>query len=211
MTNFIPIFPLPIVVFPGEKLNLHIFEPRYIQLITECFQSGKPIAIPSVIDSQISELGTTVKIINIENRYDNESMDITTEGQQVFKILEIVKEIPDKLYSGAIVTYPENKRKSTINLMQKIMELIEQFYKQIGTKKEFHKTIESITSYDVAHYIGMSIQDEYELLSFSDELHRQEYIKRYLIKHTPSASQVAALQKKIQLNGHFKNIEGFTF
>ena len=41
MTNFIPIFPLAIVVFPGEKLNLHIFEPRYKQLITECHEQKK--------------------------------------------------------------------------------------------------------------------------------------------------------------------------
>jgi Lon protease-like protein len=40
MMNFIPIFPLSIVVFPGENLNLHIFEPRYRQLIRECSDSG---------------------------------------------------------------------------------------------------------------------------------------------------------------------------
>ncbi len=210
MTHFIPLFPLPLVVYPGEKLNLHIFEPRYIQLITECHRNDKHIGIPSVINNQISELGTTVKILSIEQRYDDGSMDIKTEGQQVFKILETIKEIPDKLYSGAIVTYPENTRKSSINLMQKIMELIEQLHKQIGTTKEFHKTIENLTSYDVAHYIGMSLQDEYELLRFSEELHRQEYIKRHLLKNTPSVSQLSALQAKIQMNGHFKNIEGFT-
>src|SRR6187455_311175 len=50
MTNFIPIFPLGIVVFPGENLNLHIFEPRYKQLIKECFEQKKPFGIPPVID-----------------------------------------------------------------------------------------------------------------------------------------------------------------
>ncbi|MFX7140708.1 LON peptidase substrate-binding domain-containing protein, partial [Acinetobacter baumannii] len=45
MINFIPIFPLSIVVFPGETLNLHIFEPRYRQLIQECFAEQKPFGI----------------------------------------------------------------------------------------------------------------------------------------------------------------------
>ncbi len=44
MTNFIPIFPLSIVVFPGEKVHLHIFEPRYKQLINECFETKKHLA-----------------------------------------------------------------------------------------------------------------------------------------------------------------------
>ena len=43
MTNFIPIFPLNLVVYPGEKLNLHIFEPRYKQLIRECHANGNPL------------------------------------------------------------------------------------------------------------------------------------------------------------------------
>ncbi len=51
MTNFIPIFPLGIVVFPGEDLNLHVFEPRYKQLITDCFGEKKPFGIPTVLKS----------------------------------------------------------------------------------------------------------------------------------------------------------------
>ena len=43
MTNFIPIFPLGIVVYPGEELNLHIFEPRYKQLIKECYEAKKTV------------------------------------------------------------------------------------------------------------------------------------------------------------------------
>lgn len=48
MINFIPIFPLDIVVYPGEHLNLHIFEPRYKQLIRECLDEQKHFGIPSV-------------------------------------------------------------------------------------------------------------------------------------------------------------------
>ena len=61
MTNFIPIFPLGIVVYPGEELNLHIFEPRYKQLITDVNQSKKPFGIPAVIDNKVNEMGTLVE------------------------------------------------------------------------------------------------------------------------------------------------------
>ena len=55
MTNFIPIFPLEIVVYPGEKLNLHIFEPKYKQLISECYKNKKPFGIPPVLKNKIAE------------------------------------------------------------------------------------------------------------------------------------------------------------
>ena len=69
MTNFIPIFPLAIVVYPGEQLNLHIFEPRYKQLVTECFELKKPFGIPAVINDKISEMGTLVQVKEISKLY----------------------------------------------------------------------------------------------------------------------------------------------
>ena len=109
MINFIPIFPLSTVVYPGEELNFHIFEPRYKQLIQECAASGKPFGIPIVVNNRLNDLGTLVSIAEVTNSYDNGEMDIKTKGQKVFKILEIIKEVPEKLYSGAIVNYPQNR------------------------------------------------------------------------------------------------------
>ena len=62
MINFIPIFPLELVVYPGEELNLHIFEPRYKELITECFAEAKPFGIPTVLGDTVAETGTMVEI-----------------------------------------------------------------------------------------------------------------------------------------------------
>jgi hypothetical protein len=55
MTNFIPIFPLNVVLYPGETLNLHIFEPRYKELVKECFGNTKPFGIPAVINGHVAE------------------------------------------------------------------------------------------------------------------------------------------------------------
>jgi Lon protease-like protein len=111
MTNFIPIFPLGIVVFPGEDLNLHIFEPRYKQLITDCFAEARPFGIPTVLKNGLSERGTLVEVKEIVEVYDDGKLDIKTKGVSIFRILEVVKSIPDKLYSGAIVNYPKNEER----------------------------------------------------------------------------------------------------
>ncbi len=211
MTNFIPIFPLGIVVYPGEQLNLHIFEPRYKQLINDCFTGKKPLGIPAVIDNKMAEMGTLVEIKEITKTYDDGKMDVKTEGLDVFKILEIIKELPDKLYSGAIVTYPGNIKKSSPTKMKLVLEGIRQLHAQLNVNKEFPKPDNQLTSFDVAHHAGLSIEEEYRLLELPQELQRLEFLKRHLAKVLPIMKHMDMLKGKIKMNGHFKNLEGFKF
>ncbi|MFT3909834.1 MAG: LON peptidase substrate-binding domain-containing protein [Ferruginibacter sp.] len=211
MTNFIPIFPLNIVVYPGEQLNLHIFEPRYRQMISECAESKKPFGIPAVLNNKMGEMGTLMQIKEISKTYETGEMDIKTEGVQVFKILEVIKELPEKLFSGAIVTYPQNITRGSSSLMKKVINGIREIHKTLGVTKDFKKPDNELTSYDVAHHAGLSIEDEYTLLEFLDELHRQEFLKRHLAKITPVMEKMDLLKGKIKLNGHFKNLPGFNY
>ena len=206
--NFIPIFPLSIVVYPGEDLNLHIFEPRYKQLITECNEANKPFGICPVINNRIAELGTLVFVTELNKVYDNGEMDIKTRGNKIFRILEEIKEVPDKLYGGAIVSYPHNKDHGNRVLMQKVVNGIRELHKLLKVSNEFKKAEDELRSYDVAHFAGLSLQEEYELLSLLNELQRQEYLKRHLTKVLPVVAEIELLKEKIKLNGHFKNLSG---
>lgn len=209
MTNFIPIFPLSIVVYPHEELNMHIFEPKYKQLIKDCFDQKKPFGIPVVINNKMSEFGTLLEITDITKTYETGEMDIKTKGEKVFRILELINEIPEKLYSGAIVNYPHNHEHGKRILMDKVIAATKQLHKMLNVKRTLHKNEDELWSYDIAHSIGFTIEEEYELLSFMNELHRQEYLKRHLAKVLPVVAEMELLKEKIKLNGHFKNISGF--
>lgn len=210
MTNFIPIFPLGIVVYPGEKLHLHIFEPRYKQLITDCKESGKPFGIPTVISNKIGELGTLVELKEIVQTYDNGEMDIRTSGEKVFRILEIIKSVPDKLYSGAIVSYPENEDEAGDRLlMQKIVKGVKELHRLLNISKDFKKPEEELNSYDVAHHAGLALEEEYDVLGLWKEIQRQEYLKRHLQKVLPMLMEMEHLKEKVKLNGHFRNLSAF--
>jgi len=209
MTNFIPIFPLSIVVYPHEDLNLHIFEPRYKQLITDCFEKKKPFGIPVVINDKVSEMGTLIEITEITKTYKTGEMDIKTKGKKVFRVLEMISEIPDKLYSGAIVNYPHNHEHGKRILIDKVIAATKQLHQMLNVKKPFHKNEDELWSYDIAHSVGLTLEEEYELLSLMNELQRQEYLKRHLAKVIPVVAEMEALKEKIKLNGHFKNISGF--
>jgi len=207
MTNFIPIFPLSVVVYPGEKLHLHIFEPRYKQLINECNESKKPFGIPSVVNNQQQELGTLVELTDIVQTYENGEMDIKTQGLKVFRVLEIIKTIPEKLYSGAIVNYPENDEDAgNRELMQKVVKGVLELHRLLNISKDFRKPEAELRSYDVAHHAGLSLDEEYEVLGLLKEIQRQEYLKRHLQKVLPMLMEMEHLKDKVKLNGHFRNL-----
>ena len=208
MTNFIPIFPLGIVVYPGEALNLHIFEPRYKQLIRECCENKKPFGIPAVVNDKICDMGTLVEVVEISNAYDDGKMDIKTRGLKVFRILEMIREIPEKLYSGAIVNYPDNNTSGNRVLMQALINSIRELHQMLKAEKDFIKPDNALWSYDVAHHAGLSLLQEYELLELMHELQRQEYLKRQLTKVLPVMAEMEILKEKIKLNGHFKHLGG---
>jgi Lon protease-like protein len=208
MTNFIPIFPLGIVVFPGEDLNLHIFEPRYKQLITDCFAEAKPFGIPTVLKNGLSERGTLVEVKEIVEVYEDGKLDIKTKGVSVFRILEVVKSIPEKLYSGAIVNYPLNEERQYVPLLKKVVKSIRDLHEVLKLNKRFSKPDDELLSYDIAHHVGLSLEEEYELLGLLREDQRLEYIKRHLNKVLPVVSEIEALKDRIKLNGHFKNLSG---
>ncbi len=211
MTNFIPIFPLGIVVYPGENLNLHIFEPRYKQLINECHSLKKQFGIPTVIENRLLDYGSLVEIMEMTKVHENGEMDIKTRGSRVFRILEVIKEVPDKLYSGAIVNYPETNEEGNRELMKKVMNSIRELHRLLKVDQDFKKKDEEVKAFDVAHHVGLSLQEEYEMLHLLQERQRQEYLKRHLTKVIPLAAEMEKLKEKIKWNGHFKNLSGLGF
>ncbi len=211
MTNFVAIFPLSIVVYPGEALHLHIFEPRYKQLIQECITDKKNFGIPAVLDKGLSEWGTLMEITEVSKVYEDGRMDIKTRGLKIFRILEVVNGIPDKLYNGAIVNYPPNDETHKPATMQKVLAEVRRLHEMLNVTKDFKKPDNALLSYDVAHHAGLSFTQEYELLCLLREDQRLEYLKRHLKKTLPVASGLESLKERIKLNGHFKELKGFNF
>ncbi len=151
-------------------------------------------------------MGTLMYITEISQVYDDGKMDIKSEGHEVFRILEVVNELPDKLYSGAIVNYPENDMKGKKLLMQKVIEGTRELHRLLNITKEFKKPDTALLSYDVSHHAGLSMQQEYELLELLNEAQREEYLRRHLAKVLPVLAEMEILKEKIKLNGHFRGL-----
>lgn len=204
MTNFIPIFPLSLVIYPDENVNLHVFEPRYKQLIHECLEKKRPFGVPCIIKGEVKEYGTLVEVIAVEKEYENGEMDIKTRGVKVFRVLEIIPEVPDKLYSGAIVHYPKEHKQGNPQLMAGIVKGMRHLHRIMEVIRDFNKQDEALVSFDIAHVSGLSFEEEYEVLCLFHERQRQEFLRLHLEKILPVVAGLDRLKKRIQLNGHFQ-------
>jgi hypothetical protein len=208
MNEIIPIFPLELVVFPGEALHLHIFEPRYKQLIHEIADSKDQFGIPSVVNKRMGGLGTMMDLEEITSVDENGEMDIKTRGREIFRIAEVVKLVPGKLYSGARVEITPNDLSGDDELMRQVLSGVRLMHKLLKVEKPFNKTVETLKSYDVAHHAGLSLKQEYELLGMASENQRLEFLNRHLTQILPTVMEMESLKSKIQMNGHFKKIPG---
>jgi Lon protease-like protein len=208
MTNFIPIFPLKIVVFPGEQLNLHIFEPRYKQMIQDCLEEKKPFGLPPVVGNDLqNDLGTLLEIEELAHTYPNGEMDIRTRGTAVFRMLHRMSNIPSKLYEGAIVNYPENTMEAGDSQISKtIVQEVRRMYKLLDVFEKFPGNREEMRSYEIGHLVGLTLQEEYELLGLFNELQRLEYLRRHLSRIVPVVQQLESLKERVQRNGHFRDL-----
>lgn len=206
MTTFLPLFPLRLVAFPGEDLNLHVFEPRYKQLINECEEKGISFGMPAFIEEKLQPIGTELELVSVEKRYSNGEMDVRTKGKGLFKIKEYFKDVEDRLYSGAEVERLDFDLDGDFLKYEKIIHLIAELYEVLNIKKPLPELDGAFNTYRIAHLVGFSIEQEYELLTIQEERRRQNFMLAHLDKLIPTAKEMEELRKKVQMNGHFKNI-----
>ena len=206
MATFIPLFPLNIVVYPGEKLNLHIFEPRYKQLVHDCFEADKPFGIPAFIKNKVSELGTEIKILSIDKTYPNGEMDIKCKGEAIFRVKNFYKKLPTKLYAGAEIEYLNDVLDEDLILKAQIVEKIRHLYEILGIATLYLNLPEDFKIYDIAHQLGLTLEQEYLLLEQRLESRRQELVLTHLISILPVVEETERLKERVKLNGHFKNL-----
>jgi Lon protease-like protein len=206
MSKYLPLFPLNIVVFPGEKLNLHIFEPRYKQLIADCLEQGHTFGIPTYIKDGVGQYGTEIEILGIEKEYENGEMDVKTKALGIFKVVSFDKTAPGRLYAGGKIEKLENNFSEDVMTKIKIKDLLQELYVALSLGLLYEELPEDFTSYDIAHHLGFTTEQEYILLQLKTEAERQEAILIHLQQIVPIVIETERLRERVKQNGHFKNL-----
>lgn len=211
MTKFLPFFPLSLVVYPQEKLNLHVFEPRYRQLIDECISDETTFGMPAFFNNKIADYGTEMQITALNKRYDDGRMDIETVGLGIFKLLSFENPVEDRLYAGGDTEEVELIDDASEQVLTDLLQHIKQLYELLQMKLEIDLRIAQFVSFEIAHRIGLSVEQEYELLTMPSEADRQVYLLEHLRRTIPVVYDMERTKARVRLNGHFKHFDPLNF
>jgi ATP-dependent Lon protease len=85
----IGLFPLNLVLVPGEQAPLHVFEPRYRELIGECLDFGNDFGLVLEDDDGLREIGTRCNVVEVIDRFPDGRLNIVVEATERFQLLEL--------------------------------------------------------------------------------------------------------------------------
>jgi Lon protease-like protein len=205
----IPLFPLELVLFPGERLHLHIFEPRYKQLIQDCREEGIHFGIPLYHQKTLYPVGCEAVLQRVFKTYEDGKMDIQVKGARLFRIQDTLPAMPGKLYAGAEVEWlPEPDAESvTPSVIAALLEKIQVLYRFSGISKELNTDPTQFLLADVVHYLGLSLQQEYELRAILQVEDQIQFLMTHLDVMVPAMEAAKRMQEKVAMNGHFKELD----
>ena len=206
----LPLFPLNVVLFPGMVLPLHIFEPRYRQMITECRKEDKPfgvvltrpegrdVSLPQSLREGTYAVGTTAEIRELDELEDGRFI-LMAIGVQRFRILSrhrITKKRP--YLSGLVEPYqdiPESPQKlaSSAKQAQALFERYLGMLLEAAGKETMELNLPTLPeelSYFIAYLLGVEDEQKQQLLELTSTLRRLHEEITFLRREVPFMRQM---------------------
>jgi len=181
-TQFLPLFPLGVVAFPGEQVLLHVFEPRYRQLIGECDALGIQFGIVTLISGGASQVGTQMMLERILRTDTSGSMDVATRGVRTFRLEHFQREVQGKLYSGGQVTYQRNDPEVNEEIQAALVQLYNRMRYRAGFRDAIDTPYPENLSFIIGHDVGLTRNQELRMLAMPSERDRQVYLFQHLLR-----------------------------
>jgi len=175
----IPLFPLNIVVLPYEKVPLHIFEPRYKNMISESIENDTPFGIVLNNNGSIDSIGCSLNVTRVLKHYNSGEYDLIATGVKCFQIIDKVKK--DGLWIGSI-EYMENPIMEDNKILKEVQNKYLELLVKLGKEENFDVYLERKISYQFLIGISLPLNLKKSILLLESEHERLLYIYDLLDK-----------------------------
>lgn len=169
-------FPLRIFLFPGEQTTLHIFEPRYLQLITECLENNMCFGIPYQGKTTLSELGSLVKVNQILKKYESGELDVLIECQSNFKIHQFQNKNEDKLYPLGSLSKIEKK---TFEPSDELLKQATNYLKHLLDDSNDTKSEELISLNQLTNLVNLTDEEKIKFIGFKESKKNEFLVNKF--------------------------------
>jgi Lon protease-like protein len=189
VSSLLPIFPLELVLLPGVPLPLHIFEPRYKEMIAECLEQKKPFGVVRASSDGVADIGCTAEIMSVTKKYDDGRMDILTRGVERFEVLEVNQ---DRSFLQAEIALVEDELDKPPTLMvTQAVRLHAEIAKLAGAEPSGPDEHAGNLSFLLAGSLPLDLDFKQSLLATLSETKRLEAVVKYLEAVLPGLRRAA--------------------
>ena len=137
-------------------------------------------------------------------------MDVICVARQVFRVLTFDNEMEGKQYAGGVVQFLDNINDGIKTDKQEVLTKIEELYNIMDVPFS-PIPVEKFNSFVLAHKMGLSYEQEYQLLQMEKESERLSFIRSHLLGTIQVLNEVNRTKELIDMNGHFKNFDPLDF
>ena len=197
----IGLFPLQLVLLPTEQVPLHIFEPRYRELIGECIEEDRPFGLVYSDDDGIRDIGTLAAVVEVVERFSDGRLDVVVEGGQRFRLLQLTD--GRSFHTGDVEPVLDAGDEPPADLVERSLALFERLLALTGVEVEVPSADDALPlSFAIASRFELAPDLKLELLRDTSETTRLTRVCEILEGAAAEMEHRRQVSERAQRNGH---------
>jgi Lon protease-like protein len=200
LAALIPLFPLDVVLFPGTPLPLHIFEPRYKEMIGECLAQHLTFGVVRAVEQGLAEVGCTAEIVTVVKEYSDGRLDLVTEGRKRFEVMRVDEE--RSFLRAEVLMIDDEPGAPRAEDTSRAVQLHSELLAIAGAKQDLSAANPSSLSFYLAGSLPLDLDFKQKLLGLRSESERLSLLISYFETIIPNLHRSARAREKAGGNGH---------
>ena len=172
------LFPLGIVLLPGEQIPLHVFEPRYRELIGECLETGEPFGLVLADDDGLRGVGTRATVVEVLDRLEDGRLNVVIEGGRRFRLRELTG--GRSFQTGLVDDVEDEDDPAAPGEGERALELFHELRELVEAEVDDPEPSDWPLSYALAGRLEFDVLPKQELLELRSERMRVDRLIRLL-------------------------------
>ena len=195
----IGLFPLELVLLPTERVPLHIFEPRYKELIGECLRSGREFGLVLQDEQGRREIGTRAAVVEVLQVFEDGRMNVVVEGHDRFRLLELTS--GRAFLTGDVEPVDDEEAEASPTDSERALALFRQLVELVDGEVEEPDGATGSLSFEIASRVDFGIEPKQELLELRSEPARLRQLCELLEGAVEAVRREREVRERAATNG----------
>src|SRR5262245_19196978 len=194
----IGLFPLGIVLLPTERVPLHVFEPRYKELIGECLEEDSDFGLVYADEDGVRDIGTRARVREVLDRLADGRLNVLVEGGERFRVERLTRGRP---FMTAEVEPVEDENDSPGEAVMRAVGSFRALAALAGAEPEDPDESSPQLSFELAAQVELAADAKQQLLELRSEPDRLELVADLLDDVRTTLIATRELNERAKQNG----------